>query len=757
MRTPPPIVFVVVLSGVLWTPCSGTEVPSKIISGSGCPQGGDFEKQGYVVRGSRVDDPFSFLRWVVGKKRSATTAISEMIDNKPFRYATAVAGALKAIEDEQFLPDSNDRVRVSLEFVTVENCANGQLDLVYRVYSSQILPVLSGTPEQRAVEKKAPQNTVGLGSAGSSFRLLTRPADEGPPVKQTDTTVAGGRLADDARAAQAGDNDKPVGRGTIQKDSSPGNSFHLVPTIGYDNSDNLFAGGSFQMTLQKRAILVNAFNIEGYGSSTLRYLTASLSGSADSKGCLAHAAWSVNYLSSLAPLNLGQQSKNFLSGQFSGTTNAFAGGNMIARFGGSVEGGNLHSPFGPAELAKDTVSNASYGAIKFFLGVDSRLQYNIISASYGLELGSVGPSASVGWIKQVGDVSYEFWHPVGAHRILDIESHITAGGLSVPGSIPAAARFFGGSREQLFNSGTDWQIRSSPVIRAIPGILFYRTAAGAGANTFFSYDLTTAYTVWYRSVIPSVLANDRDFQELLDAQITSATSIEQNYYATKDSHYSALVARLPAVKDALARLLDAVKAAQSATPGTSVAEFKKCIGAISLANVRTTSAINSKNLQQYGLISALLSVDPTEHRLATVVQACVSGLNGVLQDSRIETAGKDLDAIRVSMEDDFATIDQRVAKDKAAADMVFIRRTLHTLFHDLNIYSISPVAIFDIAEIGPEARNLGGSRIGPGGGIRFELASSVNFTAGYAWNVNGHPGEGPGAVFFSLGVRDLFH
>jgi hypothetical protein len=38
-----------------------------------------------------------------------------------------------------------------------------------------------------------------------------------------------------------------------------------------------------------------------------------------------------------------------------------------------------------------------------------------------------------------------------------------------------------------------------------------------------------------------------------------------------------------------------------------------------------------------------------------------------------------------------------------------------------------------------------------------ELASYVNFTAGYAWNVNRQPGEGKGALFFSLGVKDLFH
>ena len=52
---------------------------------------------------------------------------------------------------------------------------------------------------------------------------------------------------------------------------------------------------------------------------------------------------------------------------------------------------------------------------------------------------------------------------------------------------------------------------------------------------------------------------------------------------------------------------------------------------------------------------------------------------------------------------------------------------------------------------------LGGTRYGPGGGIRLELASVAHFTLGYAWNVNGGPGEGRGNVFFTIGIRDLFH
>jgi hypothetical protein len=106
---------------------------------------------------------------------------------------------------------------------------------------------------------------------------------------------------------------------------------------------------------------------------------------------------------------------------------------------------------------------------------------------------------------------------------------------------------------------------------------------------------------------------------------------------------------------------------------------------------------------------------------------------------------------------EFNQINQPSAAKKAKDDMAFTRRTLNTLFNDVNIYSISPVFVFDVARIGPANGGLGGTRYGPGGGIRLELASVAHFTLGYAWNVKRGPGEGRGNVFFSIGIRDLFY
>jgi hypothetical protein len=88
--------------------------------------------------------------------------------------------------------------------------------------------------------------------------------------------------------------------------------------------------------------------------------------------------------------------------------------------------------------------------------------------------------------------------------------------------------------------------------------------------------------------------------------------------------------------------------------------------------------------------------------------------------------------------------------------MAFTRRTLNTLLREMNIYSISPVFVFDVAKISPGSGRLGGLRYGPGAGLRLELASTVHFTAGYAWNIRQGPGEGSGTTFFAIGIRDLF-
>ncbi|HVG32444.1 MAG TPA: hypothetical protein VM911_05165 [Pyrinomonadaceae bacterium] len=677
---------------------------------SGCRSDINFQEEGYRIRKFRIEDPFKFLPWVRKRQQRAEELIKELFKDPTFRYSAVAGEALDIIDKVNFLPDTSDaRVKLRVELVSVENCSGKELDLVYRIYSTQIMPVLSSAPEARVTERESPQTAAGQ------------------------TTV---------KAPTA----SPI---------------HITPAGGYDSTDKLSGGGRLEITPgQFGGLPFDSAFVEGQASSTMKTISAALSGSADSEGWLAHSEWLLDYNNYSLPTGAGQIKGGHMTAQFSGMSKPLVNGNLTFRFGTLLEGGNRQSSIRNVPLAPDTLANAGFGSLKFYAGMASRLRHNVFSLSYGLELGSVGPAARIDWRKHIGDFRHEFWYPLGNHRILDLESRLTVGRIQVPGKIPLSERFFGGNNEQFFIPGDIWEIRENPVIRAIPGSRLYRTADGAGGERFFSYNLTAAYTVWRKALVPQELTDDPSFNSVLGDALDTITGNLQNTYATKDPHYQTIVTNLlPRVNTALTDLQMAVTNSQQAHPGQAETKFKMTLRAITTAIRRANSAANPVDVgQQYGNVRALLSPseDEGENRLAKVmtsVQGLTTELGG---DASITTAATALDGVRASMESEFGQIDQVKAASMATASMAFTRRTLNTLFNDVNIYSVSPVIVFDAARISRERAGLGGMRYGPGLGLRFELASVAHFTAGYAWNVRPGPDEGHGTFFFSIGVRDLF-
>ena len=667
-----------------------------------CKLGTNFETDKYRIVHTTVDDPFKFLYWIGGKSKSIEAQLAVKLNNQPFTYKLVDADGLTLIENARFAPDSDKGFSVRIELVSVQNCdpSARTLDVIYRIYSTDPPKFLGGATESQDTAEKSPQTTTGLAQAGSPY--------------------------------------------------------HFTPTGGYNRSDGAFGGGRIQITPNLGAFhLFDTFSAEGQGSYSMHSLSAALSGSANLLGWLKHADWRVNYLNYSAPAGAARLKSGSLSGQIDGETRPFWKSTVLARFGGLLQGGNMQSDVPTGLLPPQTVSNAGYGSLKGYIGLSSRTSHNVLSVSYGLELGSVGPSAQIDWRKHIGDVVDEFWIPIGDHKPLEVESRFTSGGIQVPHSIPLPARFFGGNGEEFFVPGDSWQIRDVPVIRAIPANRFYLTGEGAGADRFTSINLTFAYPVKSQPIMPKDLSADPEFNKILHAQIVSATSIEQNYYTWKDPHFASALDRLPDLKQLLGALQDSVNRAQAAHPNQFPDQFADCTNNIATAMFDVTNALAAKGVAQYGDLSALLPVDSDD--LKSVQDACVGEVNQQLNDPGIRTAAAAVDAARTTILNAFNAIDQKLAAQKASSDIAFVNRTLNTLFKDLNIFSVSPVAVFDAAWIGPAKGALGGNRIGPGGGIRLELASYVNFTLGYAWNVNRQPGEGKGALFFSIGVRDLFH
>ena len=688
-------------------------LPEKTAPGSapGSCDNIDLEKTGLIVRTVRIDDPFLFLPWVKARQRRALDQINALVLNKPFTYQNAGSKGIEIIERENFLPDTSDqRVKIRVEIVSVRNCTDGGLDLVYRIYSTQIMPVLSGRPEERVTERQEPQTSAGQ------------------------TTV-------------------------VAPESSP---FHFRPIAGYDLT-NLFTGGARMEVAAHRfwKLPFKSVLVEGLGNSRKYYFSTGLEGSKDSSvesgSWLAQAQWILNYTNYQLPTGTGEIKGGQLTAQFAGFTKPFGKGNFTFHFGAALEGGNRQSAVTGVTIAPKTVTDAGVGTLKFYGGLNSRLSNNVISVSYGLELGSIGPAARVDWRKHIVDVRHEFWRSVGNHRLLNLESRFTLGSLQVPGRVPLPERFFGGNNEEFLIARDVWQIRANPVIRAIAGSKFFRTPEGAGSRSFVNYNFTAAYGYWRRTLVPEELITDPEFSTQLEGAMSSVISTISNYYASKDQHYLNAAAQLPALQTALNDLKTAVTAAQTARPDVSTDLFKACTRAMSGALRRVASAITPRAADQYGLVMFLLSDDPDEVQLDKVNKACGTDLNPALEDPAVAAAVARVTTLRTAMLAEFNQIDQTAAGKKAEDDMKFTRRTLRTLFNDVNIYSISPVFVLDVARIGPTGGGLGGTRYGPGGGVRFELASVAHFTLGYAFNVNRGPGEGRGNVFFTIGVRDLFH
>ena len=195
---------------------------------------------------------------------------------------------------------------------------------------------------------------------------------------------------------------------------------------------------------------------------------------------------------------------------------------------------------------------------------------------------------------------------------------------------------------------------------------------------------------------------------------------------------------------------------QGTHAGQAEDQFEACTDAIKAVSRRLKLAISTSKVP-YGSIADVLSVDPDDDQLLNVQQACEKDLNSTLKDASLTSATNKVETLRTQLTAEFNKIDTKAAAKQARDDMAFTRRTLNTLFNDVNIYSISPVFVFDMARIGPRNGAFAGMRYGPGAGIRFELATTAHFTFGYAWNVNQGPGEGRGNIFFAIGVRDLFH
>lgn len=676
---------------------------ASILSTGNCPDGVDFEKSGYTIRFAHIESPFQYVSALHTALRNIEAKVAELA-GRPYR-TREVRKRADELEAVNFLPAAIEQpVRISVVITSVENCSTGRLDLVYTVFTTQLAPVLSRTFESYQLEKFAPERSARIDTGNNHWRFS--------------------------------------------------------PSIAYDRAEQLSGGARLEYRSGNPVSNYLPFGsmiIDGRGSARMHDFNAALSGSVVRVAeWLEWAEWQLNYRNASNPTDQSSLRRNRFAAQSSAMTRPLGSVQLPLRFGGQLEGGTLRSHFASSDLAHNTVDGSGYAAVKFYLGTTARLERNVFALSYGLEVGSTRPGAEVGWIKHIADVAHEVSFPIGDHRSFDIESRLTAGIIQVPGSVPAAARFYGGNREEPFMPADSWNIRSNPVIRSIPADRFSHTENGAGGTRFISYNMTAGIPIWRRPLVPPELSHDSEFTDRLNGQLQTVTSLLQPDYAAKDPHFQHATARLDELQSSLDKLQALVSAAQPSAPESFAQQLKACVSTINTAKRRTQAAVESKGAAQYGDLSTLLSVNETEDRLNKVRSACLEGLNSQLYDAQIAAAAENLEQIHAEMEKEFALIDQSAASKQAESEMSYVKRTLNSILYEMNFLSVGPMLLFDVAHMGPAGSKLG-TRYGIGAGLRFTLVSHVDFTIGYAANPKRIAGEAPGAFFFSMRFKDLLN
>src|SRR5262249_726627 len=121
--------------------------------------------------------------------------------------------------------------------------------------------------------------------------------------------------------------------------------------------------------------------------------------------------------------------------------------------------------------------------------------------------------------------------------------------------------------------------------------------------------------------------------------------------------------------------------------------------------------------------------DPTVPNLRNV---CISQLATQSADNELMKVGQGFVVESDTMRALADQIDLSRAKALAVRDMAFPRDVVHSIFHELNVWSLGPALMFDGARIdlGTPAHESAG-RFALGAGLRLTLASTFHMTAGY--------------------------
>lgn len=664
-----------------------------------------FYSQGdYTVRKVRIESPIDFLHAV----SRTLDAIKPSLPLQP----GAVFSATRASEGREIVrqhlaaadKDIEQSFRLLIVIGRIENCQETgptrQLDLVYNALTTNYNAYLSHSIESKQSEIERPATEAGTKNASGSLTVK--------------------------------------------------------PFFGYNRTSQLYGGG--QVTARMPGGIFDSFRLAGSGSTTSNFQELELFGTR-APVWASRFEYRLGYRHSDTPAGNNRLKEGKLVAQVFGATQPLGASNLILRFGASLEGGNLQSQSTDAGVS-ESIQSSGYGALKTYIGAAASSQNYSFAGSYGLQAGTLGATTSVAFVKHVLDLaatgrflSQEKTVP-NFHKSVSVEARLTGGLIQNLDGVPVAERFFGGNATQNFISGDSWTIRNGPFIRSIPQnrLNGVATVGPIGGTSFYSVNLTVSRPVWGRPIIPKEMAADPEFEPAVDA--AKATAREALIATRKNGlpAFKKLVEDLAPLENDLKQIDTVLKSLPQDLPEDL---------SDAVADVQDDLAISDEVLGQDqstlpSRLDGFLKVDRStinkllEH-LETLKEALdAASLSG--PSTQIKSLRDSVAVKKTALVAELNQIDFSEATRLADVDMKQIDSVLRTFLHELNLVSISPVAIFDAARIWPDRF---GTRYGIGGGVRLSLVN-FNVTLGYAINPNPQLQEGRGAFFFSMDVTDIF-
>jgi hypothetical protein len=568
-----------------------------------------------------------------------------------------------------------------------------------------------------------------------------------------------------------------VRQGAVEKPATTGGSlgtqgrFLIVPDVGYNHTRRGYAGGLIQS--ETPVYIFDHIKLQASASSNSLLGNIDLSGKRMlAKHYLDRAEWHFSSTYRDLPAGDFRLKEAKLAASFFAQSKEIAPGKPILHYAVSLAGGHQQGTTLDA-------SNSPYGDLKAVGGLESQYGASAFSGSYGLQLGSTLNDRTVDFAKHIVDLRYNLYFSplprflkthkepddragfIGkTHKPFSLEGQANAGIIQTFGVVPAAERFFGGNRESApFIENQPWDVREEPYIRSIPEnqIGSINPAFGVGGTRFYSLNMTLAKVVAGEALLPREL-NDQGFVDALDAGIDTAKLATLNTYLAQDPE---VVKAREAAKGAVTALANEVRKLKTALPSFSfgppvdakIAGVLKDLKTKTISTIAITEVILKGNATRIPylmdtLTPALLAdLEKIKAALTAPEHAAAAANIGALQDE-LQAA---LDQLKKDWVPNPAA--RARASAKADQDLATAENVLNTLLYQLNIYSVAPVGIFDVARVWPSGV---GVRYGVGGGVRVSLATA-NFTVGYAANPVRSNKEGPGALFFKLDVTNIFH